>query len=75
MEKELKTQKTASFDAGAPFSAAPLAVDEPELNLSKGTLQRMSGATASQVEMLFDLRQAPDTGLIGAWFTEEVLMK
>ncbi|KAH1022198.1 hypothetical protein HUJ04_011629 [Dendroctonus ponderosae] len=66
VEKELKNQKTASFDAGPQFPPPLIAVDEPQLNLSKGTLQRMSGATASQVEMLFDLRKEPDTELTDA---------
>ncbi|XP_048523274.1 uncharacterized protein LOC109541561 isoform X2 [Dendroctonus ponderosae] len=66
VEKELKNQKTASFNAGPQFPPPLIAVDEPQLNLSKGTLQRMSGATASQVEMLFDLRKEPDTELTDA---------
>lgn len=64
VEKELKKLKETSFGAGIQYTGPVPNMDEtPELNLSRGTLERLSGATASQVEICFDLRQQPDTGI------------
>lgn len=64
VEKELKKHKETSIGAGIQYTGPVPNMDEtPELNLSRGTLERLSGATASQVEICFDLRQQPDTGI------------
>lgn len=72
VKKELKKHKESSFGAGIQYSGPVPNVDEaPELNLSRGTLERLSGATASQVEICFDLRQQPDTGILDVFLIQE----
>ncbi|KAL1506280.1 hypothetical protein ABEB36_005672 [Hypothenemus hampei] len=65
IEKELKKHRSSSFLA-TPYSHPVSPTAEPQLNLSKGTLERLSGATASQIEMCLDLRKEPDTELVDA---------
>lgn len=65
VQKELKKYKESTLGAGIQYATAVPEIDEalPDLNLSKGLLQRIAGANASQVEICFDLAKEPDTGL------------
>ncbi|XP_030765055.1 uncharacterized protein LOC115889250 [Sitophilus oryzae] len=68
VEKELKKHKENAL--GAMLNLAPpppLDSDTlPELNISRGTLERLAEATASQMEVCFQLRREPDTELADA---------
>ncbi|KAF7276296.1 hypothetical protein GWI33_010692 [Rhynchophorus ferrugineus] len=67
VEKELKKHKESSMGAMLNLAQPPLDADTlPELNLSKGTLERLAEATASQVEICLQLRKEPDTELADA---------
>ncbi|XP_050296048.1 uncharacterized protein LOC126735967 [Anthonomus grandis grandis] len=68
VEKELKKHKSSSIGKeAAPANIALSLLDENDLlNMSKGVMERVSEATASQVEIVFDLRKEPDTELTDA---------
>ncbi|XP_066252114.1 uncharacterized protein [Euwallacea similis] len=64
VEKELKKLNKISFGAGPQYDSPTSNTRKiPPLHFSRATLERMAEASASQIEINFDLRREPDTEL------------
>ncbi|XP_066137456.1 uncharacterized protein [Euwallacea fornicatus] len=67
VEKELKKLNKISLDVGPQYNSHISNKREiPPLNFSRATLERMAEASASQIEISFDLMKEPDTDLNAA---------